>query len=225
MQRISVCRLWLIRTLASAGLVASLAGSAFASQGFLYALNQVDGASNQIHGFRVDPASGALTPIAGFPVASGGTGSTATNSEAVAYDPVNFRLYVINDGNDTLSAFSVNRTTGSLTPMPFSPIALGAGFWANVRVHPAGSPVLVGDGNDGSANGRVASFVVTASTATAAAGSPFTAVGASPFSAVFSADGNYAYAGGNFGLSAAGFSVSQFYIVAHLWTAMRRTRT
>jgi 6-phosphogluconolactonase (cycloisomerase 2 family) len=208
MQRITVCRRWLYRVLAAAGMVVSLANAASATQGFLYALNQVDGDANQIYGFRVNPATGALTLLPGFPVMTGGDGNNATSSEAIAYDAVNFRLYVINDGSDTLSAFSVNRTTGTLTPLPFSPISLNGGFWATVHVHPSGSPVVVGDGNDGSANGRIASFVVTASTATPAAGSPYTAVGASPFSTVFSADGNYLYAGGNVGLAASGFSVT-----------------
>src|SRR6185369_10463210 len=109
----------------------------------VYTLVQVNAAPNQIYGFRMDTVTGALTAVAGFPVSSGGTGSTAASSETIAY--LNGRLYVVNDGSNTLSAFTVNRSTGALTPMPFSPIALGIGGWSCVSVHPSGSPVIVGN--------------------------------------------------------------------------------
>src|SRR5262249_14014245 len=147
-------------------------------------------------------SSGALTPLPGFPVASGGNGSDVTVSEQLAYDATNSRLYVVNDGSDTLSAFSVNRATGALTALPFSPISLGNGSWFCVVVHPSGSPVIVG-GND-----YLASFVVTATSATAATGSPF-AAGTSVFSCKLSQDGNHIYAGGNGGSDIAAFDVSR----------------
>ena len=172
--------------------------------GFVYALQQVDGGANQIHGFRLDALSGALSPLAGFPVASGGTGASSTVSGHVAYDGAG-RLYVINDGSDTLSAFAVNRTTGALTALPFSPVPLGAGGWGCVAVHPSGSPVVVGNGSFG----VLASFAVTATTADAAPGSPFaTPAAAVPFSCAFSRDGSVVYTGGNVGASIAGFSVA-----------------
>src|SRR6185436_19048338 len=114
-------------------------------------------------------SSGALVQIPGFPVPTGGVGEDDSTfdeaSEQLAYDGVTRRLYAIN----TLSAFSVNPSTGALTAMPFSPIALPAGVFVTVRVHPSGSPVIVGD----LFNGMVASYVVTPTTATAAAGSPY----------------------------------------------------
>jgi sugar lactone lactonase YvrE len=68
-------------------------------------------------------------------------------------------------------------------------------------VHPTGSPVVVG------ANNGMHSFDVNATTATAAAGSPFVTPGAFPFSCRFSADGSYVYSGGNTGTTIAGFAV------------------
>ena len=76
-----------------------------------------------------------------------------------------------------------------------------------MAVHPSGSPIVVG-GNVGGF-GVAASFVVTATTATPAAGSPIATSGADPFSCEFSADGNFFYTGGNFQNAIAGFSVAQ----------------
>ena len=89
--------------------------------------------------------------------------------------------------------------------MQFSPIPLGVGTWSTIAVHPSGSPLVVGDGTV--TTGRVASFVITSTTATPAAGSPFPVNPASPFSSVFSRDGNYFYIGGNTGTTVAGMSV------------------
>ena len=173
-----------------------------AFRGFVYALT--DGGdyvgTNFIYAYGVG-STGTLTQIPGFPVASG-IGKTEPVSERLAYDAVNRRLYAVNGGSSTLSVYSVNQATGVLTPMPYSPIALGGGQWMTVAVHPSGSPVIAG--SDG---GDIASFVVTSTTATAAAGSPY-AGGAMPLTSVFSRDGNYFYAGAALATSAAGFSVT-----------------
>jgi hypothetical protein len=140
------------RLVASIGLVVLCAGSAAAGPiGFVCALLQNDGAMNQIYGFRFDLSTGALTSLPGFPVASGGTGSDSTASEQLAY--FDGRLFVIDDGDDTMTIFSVNRSTGALTVMPFSPVELGLGGCRCVAVHPSGSPVVVGNAGD---NGSLA---------------------------------------------------------------------
>ena len=176
-----------------------------AGSGYLYALVNVSGGPNQIFGFQVNELTGALTVLPGFPVGTGGNGSGVTDSEHLAYDPANSRLYAVNLGSHTISAYSLNLTTGALTALPYSPISLGTGFWNCLAVHPTGSPLVVGDG---SANRQVASFNITDSGATAAAGSPFATGTSEPSSFAFSRDGNYLYAGGNFGPDIAGFSVN-----------------
>ena len=120
--------------------VGFFAGRAVAGQtGFVYALQQVNGGANQIHGFRIDETTGALTAIAGFPVSSGGTGALAGGVEQLAY--FNGRLFVVNNGDNTLTVFSVNASTGALTAMPYSPVALDGNC---LRGHPScGSPVVV----------------------------------------------------------------------------------
>jgi 6-phosphogluconolactonase (cycloisomerase 2 family) len=167
---------------------------------FLYAIND-NTAGNQIYGFSVNEATGALTVLPNFPVATGFNGGGFTSLEMIAIDRVNKRLYAINRGSNNISAYSINETTGALTLLPFSPIA-GIPNERVVKVHPSGSPLIVG-GDD------VASYVITATSATPAAGSPYPAgTNVSPAGATFTRDGNYFYTGGNLGNFFAGFAVN-----------------
>lgn len=109
---------------------------------FVYALNSTL-ESNLIYGFRFDAASGTLTLLSGFPMKTGGLTFNRC-VQAMAYG--GGRLYALNYQTRTLNVFAVNRTTGALTELPFSPIALGSGGWCSVAVHPSGSPVVVGRG-------------------------------------------------------------------------------
>jgi hypothetical protein len=167
---------------------------------FLYALND-NTAGNQIYGFSVNEATGALTALPNFPVATGFNGGGSTNLEMIAIDRLNKRLYAINRGSNNISAYSINEATGALNPLPFSPIA-GIPNERVVVVHPSGSPLIVA-GDD------IASYVITATTATPAAGSPYpVGTGVSPGGGTLSRDGNYFYTGGNSGNFFAGFSVN-----------------
>src|SRR6185436_2580902 len=109
----------------------------------------------------------ALTPLPGFPLSTGGNGDGNFLSERLALDRVNQRLYAINAGSTTVSAYAINPTTGALTPLPFSPMNLGAGIWNTIALHPSGSPLVVGDFGANGGPGRLASFQVTATTGTA----------------------------------------------------------
>lgn len=180
-------------------------GNTSARAGWLYALND-DSTGSRIYGFAVNETTGALTLLGGFPVNAGNGGINSIVSERMVADRANNRLYVINDSSDSVSAYSINPSNGSITPLPFSPIALGAGAWNTIAVHPAGSPLII---SNNATNGAALSFNVTATTATPAAGSPFTVTGAAGFSSSFSRDGNYFYVGGNIGMTIAGFSVNQ----------------
>ena len=188
------------KLLVSIALVVLWAGDAAANpREFVYALRHVSNGTNQIYGFQIDAITGGLTPLPGFPVGSGGKGDGSQFTQQMAY--ASGRLYVLNNGSDTLSVFSVNRSTGALTPFPFSPIALGVGPWPCLAAHPNGSPVIVGQ-----ADFNLRSFVVTATTAT-----PSTLVntgGALPKICAFSHDGSFLYAGGGSNSLIAGFSVA-----------------
>lgn len=182
--------------------------------GYLYVLNDNAAGGNNIYGYSVNEMTGALTLLSGFPVATNGNGGGFIgNIEQLTIDRLNNRLYVVNDGSDTISAYSVNPTTGALAALPFSPIGLPAGVYQTIAVHPSGSPLVVGDGS----NGRSASYVITATMATAAADSPFSTGTSSSFSSVFSRDGNFFYTGGNGVNNFAGFSVN---VVTGVLTAL-----
>src|SRR5215218_2467177 len=184
-------------------IVALLALAGTTRAGFLYVLNDRPSAANQIFGFSVNEATGALTPLAGFPVASGGNGGNTNFSELMVIDRANLRLYVVNIGSNTISGFSINPASGALTPLPFSPFVAGFVF-RTIKVHPSGSPLIAGDGT----NNQIRSFKITATTATPAAGSPYSISPTQIYSSAFSRDGNFLYAGGNTGNTFAGFGVN-----------------
>jgi 6-phosphogluconolactonase (cycloisomerase 2 family) len=173
---------------------------------FVYALRQVDGGANQIYGFRLDPVSGALTALSGFPVATGGTGDDIDLIGHVTY--TGGRLFVINQGSNSLSVFAVNQTTGALTAMPFSPIALAAtgDLPVCVLAHPSGSPVVVVFNNPGVGSATIRSWMLT-STAASAGTSVFAGT-AAPLSCAMSRDGSFLYEGGLSGSGIGGFNVN-----------------
>ncbi len=169
--------------------------------GFLYALNDSP-AGNRIYGFAVDETSGALTPLANFPVVTGFNGANLTSVQMLAVDAANKRLYAINRGSNNVSAYSIDPATGALAALPFSPVA-GIANQRTVEVHPNGSPLIVG-------GDLIASFVVTPTAAQPAAGSPYSpGANVSPSGSTLSRDGNFYYTGGNLGNFFAGFAVDQ----------------
>jgi 6-phosphogluconolactonase (cycloisomerase 2 family) len=186
-------------TLGSSGTIIGL-GFVPRAAGFVYALREVNGGANQIYGFQVDPITATLSLLPGFPMSSGGNGTALDASEQLAY--ANGRLFVLNDGSDTVTVFSVNRSSGALTAAPFSPISIGAGTWLCVAASPSASDVVAGAGE-----GSAVSFALTASTATPAPGNPYSLGGFGAFSCGFSRGGNYVYVGGNSGTKFAGFGV------------------
>jgi 6-phosphogluconolactonase (cycloisomerase 2 family) len=169
--------------------------------GFVYTLKDV-GTGNEIFGYSVNETTGALTALPGFPLGTGGNGTGSDAFQRIAYDPANARLYALNDGSNTISAYSVNRTMGAIAPLPFSPMSLGDRLWYCVSVAPNGSTLLAGE----LLSGTIASFSITSSSATQAAGSPYNS-NSQAASCAFSQDGAYFYAGGN-PANFAGFSVN-----------------
>ena len=178
-----------------------------ASAGFLYALNDSSSSTavGSLYGFSVNETTGALSALPGFPIATGGNGWPGNPNGLLAFDPVNNRLYAISPGSNRIDAYSVNHATGALTALAFSPISLpSASTWSCLTVHPGGSPVIAGNINAGM---QLASYSITAATATAASGSPYNAGGIGAVSCAFSKDGDYLYAGGSGGTNIAGFGV------------------
>jgi len=76
-------------------------------------------ATGQVAGFSIDASSGMLTPIPGSPFAAGsGAFAIAVNQEPRANSPY---IYVANQMADSISGYSINETTGALTPLTSSP--------------------------------------------------------------------------------------------------------
>ncbi len=81
---------------------------------FLYCANA--GSSN-VSGFQVDPISGNLAPLAGFPVAAQGNNPHQFTQASLPNGTVVLYLTTSNQ----VTGFSVNTTTGLLTPLTGSP--------------------------------------------------------------------------------------------------------
>ncbi|MBL8204134.1 MAG: putative Ig domain-containing protein, partial [Blastocatellia bacterium] len=181
-----------------------------ASLGALYVTAACDGCDsqctgcgpNKIYGYVVDEGTGALTPMNGFPVSTGSQGFAFSSYRQLAVDSKNLRLYALNVPGNTISAYSIDRSSGALTPLPFSPITLDA-FYYSIAVHPSGSPVVV---TDNANPGKVISFQITATTAAQAPGSPYAAGNGRAI--LFSQDGNYFYEGWGADAQLLGFSVN-----------------
>jgi len=173
-----------------------------AHAGFLYVYNDT---GNSIYGYSVNERTGALSPLAGFPVITNGTGSNVgVKPELMNIDPANNRLYVISDGSDTVNAYSINPTTGALTALPFSPIQLPAGLYNSVKMNPSGSLLAVNELQSSLTH----IYAITPTSASLSQSLPFNINNQIVSSTVFSRDGNYFYQIAGGGTFFRGFNVN-----------------
>ncbi len=162
----------------------ALAGPASAE--FAYVANDL---SNNVSGYTINAATGALTPIAGSPFPAG------TNPVSVTVDPTGKFAYVANSSSDNVSGYTINAATGALTPIAGSPFPAGT-TPRSVTVDPSGKFAYVA--NQG---GNVSGYTINAATGalTPVAGSPFPA-GTGPIAVTVDPSGKFAYVA-NFGSS------------------------
>jgi 6-phosphogluconolactonase len=142
-------------------------------------------------------ASGSVisqSPAAATMVASG----SAVNL-TVSTGPATSFAYVTNAGDGTISAYSINSSTGALTALASSPIAVpGGGTYslAELKVDPSGKFLYVTNTNlvNNVLTSDVYAYAISASdgSLTAVAGSPFPA-GVGSFSLTFDASGTHLY--------------------------------
>lgn len=157
-------------------------GSGIGSQGALqkaddgHLLLAVDAGSDQISVLRIE-RGGALAPVAGGPVASGG-------NKPVSIAVHSGRVYVANAGTDSDYAAFTLTPAGALTPISHSVFALPAGSDpGDVLINPTGTR-LVGTRVGTS---LIDSFVIGRhGRLHPAGGSPFAAQGPGPFGSEFS---------------------------------------
>ncbi|HYG99837.1 MAG TPA: beta-propeller fold lactonase family protein [Terriglobales bacterium] len=100
---------------------------------FLYVANKF---SSDISIYKVDPSTGALTALAGSPLAVGDP-MTDEPIQTIAVHPTGKYLFVAN-ALAGFWAYSVNSTTGALTPVPGTPFLVDAMQPTSIAVHPNG---------------------------------------------------------------------------------------
>ncbi len=141
---------------------------------FLLVANQ---GSNDISVFSVG-SNAALTPVAGSPFATGTLPTPQAPSTAapvgITVSSNNF-VYVANQGQNSVSAYALNTSSGVLTPIPGSPFVLSVTApTAALAMETANSVSVLFIGNQGSNN--VSAFLInTDGTLTSVSGSPFSA--------------------------------------------------
>ncbi len=156
------------------------------SNKFVYVANSF---SFTISAYAIDSTTGALSAISGSPF------STGAFPRAMAAHPSGKFLYVPNCGNafctagGNVSAYTINSTTGALSPISGSPFAAGLGA-VSVAVDPSGKFAFVA--NFGSNN--VSAFTIDSTTGALSliSGSPF-AAGSGPVSVAVAPPGTFAY--------------------------------
>jgi 6-phosphogluconolactonase (cycloisomerase 2 family) len=128
--------------------------------------------SNNVSGYTIDPSTGALTPIA---ASSGNPFPAGSAPVSVAVDPSGKFAYVANFGSNNVSGYTIDPSTGALTPIAASsgnPFPAGSGPFS-VAVDPSGTFAYVA--NNGSNN--VSGYRIDPKTGalTAITGAPFPA--------------------------------------------------
>jgi len=180
---------------ATSGILTPLAGSPALTQlapvfvavdpagKFAYVANS---SSNTVSGYSIDATSGALTPLAGSPVL---TQFTPVSIAAVAPTSSAKFAYVVNSGSNTVSGYSIDATSGALTPLAGSPFVTGF-TPASVAVDPTGKFAYVANRASNTVSGY--GIDATSGVLTPLAGSPFM-TGTSPVFVATDPTGKFAY--------------------------------
>jgi len=152
---------------------------------YLYVANEL---SDNVSGFTIDSTTGALTLMADSPFASTSMNGS-TGPRGVAVDPSDKYVYVTNHTSDDVSGYSINATTGELTPLSGSPFPAEETPF-DVVVEPSDRYVYVTN----HLSGNVSAYALTAGTGalTPITGSPFPA-GSEPHGIVVDPSGTYVY--------------------------------
>ena len=101
----------------------------------LYVAN--DG-SNDVSGFDINPATGALTLVPGSPFATGGIGGAGTSLDCA---PDGQFLIAASSGSNVITVFSI-AANGALTPVAGSPFAVGRQL-VGIKITPNGQFLAV----------------------------------------------------------------------------------
>lgn len=122
-------------------------GAGIAPPRFAYVVNSV---TNNVSGFTVDPASGALTPITSS--LSNSPWATGTTPTFMAVDIGVQFAYVVNSGSDNISVFTI-AASGALTATGVGPLTATGPAPKGVAVDPLGRYVYVVNSGDSTVSG------------------------------------------------------------------------
>ena len=188
---------------------------------FMYVVNH---GSNDISGYAIDNATGALTPMSGSPFASG-VGPTW-----LTMHPSGKFAYVSNGGANTISVYSVDATRGSLAPtsgLPtlVTPISTVQSPISPVEIESSGTLAIVGNPNapivgDVQPN-NLAVYRIDAASGmlTSAVDSPFTTDAAFPDFVASDRTGKFVYAFNYINrVGVGGLSIASFAINSNVGT-------
>lgn len=157
--------------------------------GYVYTNNNLLG-TNTVSAFSVD-ANGALSPIAGSPFATGGSGVGggffAANRMTVGQ--VRKLLFAANEQTTNISVFSIDPATGAPTLVPGSPFPISGGSGAGISLGVTPDNQFLFASSSGSNNITVFSIAANG-TLTSIPGSPFV-VGGVPDGIKVSPDGRF----------------------------------
>jgi 6-phosphogluconolactonase (cycloisomerase 2 family) len=173
---------------------------------FLFVANQgtfSDPKSGSISVFSISGTT--LKPVTGSPfLTEGPTDTSGTGPVSVAVPPSGNYLYVANQFNNTVSAFSFDGTSGALTAVPGSPYPSCVSASSNctapsgLGISPNGAFLLVTNSGSNNVSSFAICVVVSATcskpdgTMTAVTGSPFPA-GIGPVAVAFDSGFNFVY--------------------------------
>jgi 6-phosphogluconolactonase len=179
---------------------------------FVYTNNNAAG-PNSVSGWSVGPG-GALTPLAGNPVSTGGDGTGTGFFASVGVHTLlvgNF-LYATNDGDNvngdtTVAGFAIDPMTGALTAVAGSPFESGGSstsFGTSLAATPDGKFLLLSNPGDAT----ISVFSIDAmGVLTMVSGSPFS-VNAGILGVKISPDGKYLYGAETFANSVGVFAIN-----------------
>ncbi len=169
------------------------------------------------------------TSATGEPATLSGTSVIVSSVTEAAGDVVNFQpgqqlaalacgaipavhrefAFVANEGSHNVSGFSINTTTGALTPVAGSPFAAGTDP-TSVAVDATGRFAYVANQNYSAKSGSVSAYAISASTGvlTAVSGSPFASAG-EPYGMAVDPAGKFAYVPNVYSDSVSAYTIDQ----------------
>jgi len=172
---------------------------------FLFVVNQ---SSNNVSVYSIG-SPGSLTQVSGSPFATGTAPLPPSNAlpapAGVAVSAGNF-VYIANQGQDTISAFTLNTTTGKLTPVAGSPFAAGTSPSGLGALHTTSNVDVLFSANQGSNNVSVFNINTDGSLAEVT-GSPYSA-GLGPVALIADPTRSFLYVADRTSNQVSGYKVS-----------------